>query len=61
MQQQCLYDLIMWGIIFSHRVNPNPLGCVQNRIQIGGFWTVRVNLKLALQFHALPIKTILSL
>ena len=23
--------------------NPNPLGCVQNRIQIGGFGTVRVN------------------
>ena len=22
--------------------NPNPLGCVQNRIQIGGFGTVRV-------------------
>ena len=24
-------------------INPNPLGCVQNRIQIGGFGTVRVN------------------
>ena len=23
--------------------NPNPLRCVQNRIQIGGFGTVRVN------------------
>ena len=25
-----------------HNINPNPLGCVQNRIQIGGFGTVRV-------------------
>ena len=24
-------------------INPNHLGCVQNRIQIGGFGTVRVN------------------
>ena len=24
-------------------LNPNPLGCVQNRIQIGGFGTVRGN------------------
>ena len=23
-------------------INPNPLGCVQNHIQIGGFGTVRV-------------------
>ena len=23
-------------------LNPDPLGCVQNRIQIGGFGTVRV-------------------
>ena len=23
-------------------MNPNPLGCVQNRIEIGGFGTVRV-------------------
>ena len=29
-------------------INPNPLGCVQNRIQIGGFGTVRVNLPLPL-------------
>ena len=36
MQQQRYYDLIMWGIVSSHRVN----------------------LKLALQFHALLIVTI---
>ena len=30
-------------------LNPNPIGCVQNRIEIGGFGTVRVNnLRLAL-------------
>ena len=25
--------------------NPNPLGCVQNLIQIGGFGTVTVNIQ----------------
>ena len=25
-------------------INPNPLGCVQNRIQMGGFGTVRINM-----------------
>ena len=39
MQQQQKYDLIMWGIIFSQRVN----------------------LKLALRFHALLIMTVLNL
>ena len=31
------------SINFYSQINPNPLGCVQNRIQIGGFGTVRVN------------------
>ena len=30
-------------------VNPNPLGCVQNRIQIGGFRTVRAKVENGLQ------------
>ena len=32
---------ITWYIFKSH-INPNPLGCVQNSIEIGGFGTVRV-------------------
>ena len=30
------------ALLVESLINPNPLGCVQNRIQIGGFGTVRV-------------------
>ena len=35
--------IIIWIVVRVPFINPNPLGCVQNRIQIGGFGTVRVN------------------
>ena len=47
-----IYIWFVCLVCWQYFNNPNPLGCVQNRIQIGGFGTVRVK-----EIHSIVIQS----